>query len=98
MHINDCQIVETPHGFYAALLQPCEFSFLKNLDDVQEGNVSSTEKSKLVAEPMPVNWLSKLWRHKVDWEISSSNGVPDLDELMMWPDQCIGVAPHCYHL
>jgi len=98
MYIDDCQMVETPHGFYAALLQPCEFSFFENSDDEQEGDVCSTEKSELVAEPMPVNWLFKLWEQKGDWESFSSDDVPDLDELMLWPDQCVGVAPRCYHL
>ncbi len=33
---------------------------------------------------------------KDDWDDLSSEDIPDYDKLMLWPDQCVGVAPRCY--
>ena len=30
--------------------------------------------------------------------LASFDDVPDFDDLMLWPDQCVGVAPRCYQL
>jgi hypothetical protein len=34
---------------------------------------------------------------KDDWDALSSDDLPQVaDELMLWPDQCVGVTPRCY--
>jgi len=55
---------------------------------------------QLVSHPYPVHWLFRLEEHikRDDWDELSSDDIPDFDELMLWPDQCVGVMPRCYEL
>jgi hypothetical protein len=100
-YIADCQADNTLHGFYGAFLQPCEFSFYESLsNEDSQGDACSNDISKLVGQPIPVHWFFKLSEHieKDDWDSLSSDDMPDFDDLMLWPDQCVGVAPRCYQL
>lgn len=94
MYIEDCQKDVTPHGFYGAMLEPCEFAFFQGSD------YDTCNTGRLLETPRPVHWLFKLQEHidKDDWDNMSSDDVPDFDELMLWPDQCVGVSPRCYQL
>jgi hypothetical protein len=102
MFIDDCTADITPHGFYGAFLQPCEFAFFENTvaGSYQQDDACSSEDSTLVAKPTPVHWFFKLAEHidKDDWDSLSSDDLPDFDELMLWPDQCVAVASRCYKL
>jgi hypothetical protein len=102
MFVDDCTADITPHGFYGSFLQPCEFDFFESAvtGGYRQDDACSSEGSTLVAQPTPVHWLFKLAEHidKDDWDSLSSDDLPDFDELMLWPDQCVAVAPRCYKL
>jgi hypothetical protein len=102
MFIDDCTSDITPHGFYGAFLQPCEFAFFESAatGSYQQDDACSSEDSTLVAKPTPVHWFFKLAEHidKDDWDSLSSDDLSDFDELMLWPDQCVAVASRCYKL
>jgi hypothetical protein len=102
MYIQDCQNDPSPHGYYGAFLQPCEFSFFKSSEVTTTASSTDTfcSPDSLVGTRMPVHWLFELQEHidKEDWDKLTSNDIPDWDDLMLWPDQCVGVAPRCYSI
>jgi len=101
LYMDDCNLDSDPHGFYGAFLQPCEFQFRRSkglasaYDDV---DACSDEKSTLISSPRPMHWFFNLSEHytKEDWEKLSSNDMPTAEDLMLWPDQCVGIKPRCY--
>lgn len=103
-YIEDCEQDQTPHGFYGAFLQPCEFSFYKSAEEDQSGQYTTMNvcesKQDQIGNPTPVHWIFELHKHmdEDDWGTLSSEDFPDVDQLMLWPDQCVGVAPRCYSL
>jgi hypothetical protein len=100
-YIEDCEKDLSPHGYYAAFFQPCEFSFYKkNKIEGVATNICSSESSVLLGSPKPVNWVFELKKHfdVDDWDSLDSQDIPDYDDLMLWPDQCVGVGPRCYSL
>ena len=109
-YMEDCRVDQTPHGFYGAFLQPCEFTFrqadqdrflpLLLLDDhdVQQ-DMCSDKASVVVGKPVPMNWFFNLTEFFTtdDLDDMSSDDLPEIvDKLMFWPDQCVGVTPRCY--
>ena len=106
MFIEDCTVDQSRYGFYGAFFQPCEFSFFQSsLSDTAyydhgENDSCSAERSTRVGKREPVNWVFKLSERidKDDWGSLSSDDIPDFDELMLWPDQCVAVTPRCYKL
>lgn len=104
LYIKDCTEDRSPHGFYGAFFQPCEFSFYRKAGNEEKPSsnetVCTSSSSTLVGQPTPVHWLFKLQDHieKDDWDDLSTDDIPDFDELMLWPDQCVGVTPRCYAL
>lgn len=96
MYIQDCQDDPSPHGYYGAFLQPCDFSFFHF--STGKGSSSGCETGNLVGTRKPINWLFDLQKHidEDDWDELSSDDIPDWDNLMLWPDQCVGVEPRCY--
>mmetsp|Transcript_22191 Transcript_22191/g.36733 ORF Transcript_22191/g.36733 Transcript_22191/m.36733 type:complete len:260 (+) Transcript_22191:56-835(+) len=101
LFVEDCEDDTKPHGFYGAFLQPCEFTFVKNegITD-QTKNPCTDAMSDPVGKPVPMHWFFNLTEHfdKDDWDNTSSDDFPDADELMLWPDQCVGVDSRCYSL
>jgi len=114
-YVQDCEADQSPHGYYGAFFQPCEFSFYHvgagtggNLeqktttggDVFSENNPCSSTSSSLIGRPKPVHWLFQLQEHidKDDWDSLSSDEFPNFEDLMLWPDQCVGVAPRCYSI
>jgi hypothetical protein len=102
LYIEDCNEDRSLHGFYGAFFQPCEFSFYVEGDNNEKTGrnetVCTSTSSTLSSQPIPVHWLFHLQEHmdKDDWDDLSNNDIPDFDELMLWPDQCVGVMPRCY--
>jgi hypothetical protein len=95
MFIQDCHDNLSPHGYYGAFFQPCEFSFFQSSKDATSG---SCQENNFIGTRKPVHWLFELQKHidKDDWDELSSDDIPDWDDLMMWPDQCVAVEPRCY--
>jgi hypothetical protein len=104
IYVQDCQDDLSPHGYYGAFFQPCEFSFFKSADHTTTTAAASKDNlcspDLIVGTNKPVHWLFKLQEHinKVDWDELTSKDIPDWDDLMLWPDQCVGVAPRCYSI
>jgi hypothetical protein len=104
MYVEDCEQDQSPHGFYGAFFQPCEFSFYMNGDNevrkASDWNSCTLASSILVGQPTAVHWIFELQKHidRDDWDELSSQDIPDFDELMLWPDQCVGVSARCYAL
>jgi hypothetical protein len=110
-YIADCQSDTSPHGYYGAFLQPCEFTF-RQVDDshmilndnAQDYYMCSDDQSKVVGSPIPMNWSLNLTEHfdkndwdDMSWDDMSSDDLPEImDKLLLWPDQCVGVTPRCY--
>jgi hypothetical protein len=95
-YVNDCATVDiTPHGYYGAFLQPCEFQFRHTIEYYSSGDPCSDEASTLVSTPVPVNWLFDATFMIDSWDKMSSDDFPYAEELFLWPDQCV-VAPRCY--
>ncbi|KAL3934630.1 MAG: hypothetical protein SGARI_003309 [Bacillariaceae sp.] len=89
--VDDCKADPSPHGYYGAFFQPCEFSFFQG--------ACSDDSSKAVGNPEPnLHWFFQLQSHmdNNDWDELSSDDIPDIDDLLLWPDQCVGIAPRCY--
>jgi hypothetical protein len=101
IYVEDCKDNTSPHGLYGAFLQPCEFTFMKNdaVDDSAQNACTATTSSQ-VGKAVPMHWFFNLTEHfdKDEWDNISSDDIPDADELMLWPDQCVGVGPRCYSL
>jgi hypothetical protein len=103
-YIEDCRADQTPHGYYGAFLQPCEFTFRQQFDKLYYAGPEdscSDEVSRVVGKPVPMNWFFNLTEHfdKGDWDEMSSDDLPEIaDTLMLWPDQCVGVTPRCYSI
>lgn len=97
-YVGDCKADKTPHGFYGAFLQPCEFSFYKAESVAEDIGACQDMSSELVGTPIPVHWFFNVTEHmtKDDWDKISSDDLPSAEELMLWPDQCVGVGPRCY--
>jgi hypothetical protein len=107
-YMDDCHKDQTPHGYYGAFLQPCEFIFrqvdqerlIPLLQDDAVPDMCSDKASVVVGKPVPMNWFFNLTEHfdKDDWdEMSSDTDIADItDKLMLWPDQCVGITPRCY--
>lgn len=101
-----------PYGYYGAFFQPCTFSFFQSLessyvhgirnDGIPANAVNCAEETaRLLSQPVPMHWFFNLTEHftKGDWDELSSDDLPQLaDDLFLWPDQCVGVAPQCYDL
>mgnify|MGYP005846242595 CR=1 FL=1 len=101
--MDDCHENSSPHGFYGAFLQPCEFQFRQSTAAGRTGDdpdACSDDVSTLLAKPVPMHWFFNLTDHfdKDDWDKMSSDDVPSAEELMLWPDQCVGAAPRCYSI
>jgi len=98
-YIDDCSIANGPNGFYAAFLQPCEFRFYNAVEAVGE-DTYSCDGGTLLGSPIPVSWTFKYLESGTfdNLEDFSSDDIPDIDELMLWPDQCVGVGARCYSL
>jgi hypothetical protein len=110
-YIADCQSDTSPHGYYGAFLQPCEFTF-RQVDDshmILNNNaqdICSDDQSKAVGSPVPMNWSLNLTEHfdkhdwdDMSWDDMSSDDLPEIiDKLLLWPDQCVGVTPRCYSI
>lgn len=98
LFVEDCQVDNTPHGFYGAFLLPCTFEFRQAnvLSDSEDS--CSDEASTLVSKPTPMHWFFNLTEHfdKDDWDKMSRDDFPSAEELMLWPDQCVGAVPRCY--
>ncbi|KAL3922644.1 MAG: hypothetical protein SGILL_002097, partial [Bacillariaceae sp.] len=91
LYIDDCQDDLTPHGYYGAFFQPCEYAFYDG--------VCSADSSRQIGNPKPnLHWLFQLQDHvnKNDWDDLNSNEIPRIEDLVLWPDQCVGVVPRCY--
>jgi hypothetical protein len=109
-YIDDCRADQTPHGYYGAFLQPCEFTFRQQVDEEQHhyagtgqdpADMCSDKASVVVGKPVPMNWFFNLTEHfdEDDWDGMSSDDLPEIaDTLMLWPDQCVGVTPRCYSI
>ena len=103
-YVNDCIADLSPHGYYGAFLQPCEFTFWQAEEshfDLQEGgqDVCSDDIGNVVAKPVPIHWFFNFTDHfrDKDWDDMSSDDFDEVaDNLMLWPDQCVGVQPRCY--
>jgi hypothetical protein len=96
--VKDCEGDGTPHGYYGAFLEPCEFSFFQESFDSNEPC-----QGELIGSRIPVNWVFNLTEHyknkdwdSIDWDSMSSDDIPDPEDLLLWPDQCVGVVPRCY--
>ena len=92
-YVEDCKENLAPHGFYGAFFQPCEFSFFDG--------PCSEESSTLLGSPQPsLHWFFQLQNHidNNDWDELSSDDMPHMDDLLLWPDQCVGVVPRCYSI
>jgi hypothetical protein len=112
MYIEDCKSNTRPHGYYAAFLQACEFSFYRSSDEhnsvpTVHRDVCMDPSSTLVGQPKPMNWFfnmtdefQKQWSSSDDSSSSDSWDDKDWEEiaqkLLFWPDQCVGVVPRCY--
>ena len=101
MYMSSCEANVTPRGFYGAFFQPCEFQFRRRStsDDLlllQEA--CSEEQSTLVSSPVAMHWFFNLSDHfdKDDWDSMSSDDIPSAEDMMLWPDQCVGYTPRCY--
>lgn len=104
-YVDDCTTVDTtPHGYYGAFLQPCEFQFRQTILHDEEGDPCSDEASTLVSTPVPMNWFFNTTNFfnidpDVSWDetVMSQDDLPSPEqELLLWPDQCVGVTPRCY--
>jgi len=59
------------------------------------------DSSELISKPVPVHWFFNVTEHftEDDWDELSSDDLPkSAEELMLWPDQCVGVGPRCYSI
>jgi hypothetical protein len=106
-YIADCVTDTSPHGFYGAIFQPCEFTFrqLNNsyttLPSEEEQDMCSDKVSTVLASATPMSWLFNLTEHmdKDDWdEIDIDDFDEVADKLLLWPDQCVGVQARCYSI
>ena len=111
-YVNDCVADNSPHGFYSAFLQPCEFTFrqvndeshLLFQDEDEEGrqDMCTNDFSTVIARPVPMHWYFNITAHfnEDDWnDISNDDDFDEFaDKLMLWPDQCVGVKPRCYSI
>jgi hypothetical protein len=99
LYLEDCQVDTTPRGYYGAFLQPCTFEF-RSSDANTGGDACSNEHSTLVSKPVPMHWFFNLTDHfdKDDWDSMSSDDIPSAEDMMLWPDQCVGAVPRCYNL
>jgi hypothetical protein len=98
LFVENCQDDNTPHGFYGAFFLPCTFEFRQaDILSVSEDHCSE-EASTLVSKPVPMHWFFNLTEHfdKDDWDSMSQDDIPSAEELMFWPDQCVGAVPRCY--
>jgi len=109
-YMEDCRVDQTPHGFYGAFLQPCEFTFFRQVDqdrflpmmlpdDVQVDMCSDKASVVVAGKPVPMNWFFNLTENFTTDHLDqmSSDDLPEIvDKLMFWPDQCVGVTPRCY--
>ncbi|CAB9520136.1 expressed unknown protein [Seminavis robusta] len=95
MYIDDCAVDTSPHGYYGAFLQPCEFQFRQsNVAEFDDKDACSDKTSTLVAKPIPMNWFfNSTFLDEDGW---SSDDFPSGEDLLLWPDQCVGVTPRCY--
>jgi hypothetical protein len=103
LYLLDCAEDPTPHGYYGAFLQPCEFSFYEVSYPLFGAYVPPNRcldpTSTLVGRPAPVNWFFNVTDHmsKNDWDSLNGQDFSVIaDKLMLWPDQCVGVTPRCY--
>eukprot|EP00543_Licmophora_paradoxa_P002727 CAMPEP_0202443990 /NCGR_PEP_ID=MMETSP1360-20130828/3158_1 /ASSEMBLY_ACC=CAM_ASM_000848 /TAXON_ID=515479 /ORGANISM="Licmophora paradoxa, Strain CCMP2313" /LENGTH=264 /DNA_ID=CAMNT_0049059853 /DNA_START=45 /DNA_END=839 /DNA_ORIENTATION=+ len=91
-------------GFYGAFLEPCEFAFFQSSVDGASSSDPCGKTSVPVDTPVPMHWVLNLtqhfknqdWDSSFDWNQMSSDDLPNADDLMLWPDRCVGVAPRCY--
>ena len=172
-YVEDCQADPSPHGYYGAFLETCEFTFwrkksakgsrtLKRHSSSSSSSSSSSDSyplygeekeeevymiasattkesrdeekfssmivapksiipdedeeygfdpkfcskefSEIVSKPFPMNWVLNLTQHyeRDDWDelsFSSSDDFQEIaDQLMLWPDQCVGYTPRCYEV
>jgi hypothetical protein len=106
-YIADCVTDTSPHGFYGAVFQPCEFTFRQvdhsytTLPSGEEQDMCSDTVSTVIARPTPMSWFFNLTEHmdKDDWdEIDTDDFDEAADKLMLWPDQCVGVQARCYSI
>jgi len=87
-YMADCQAHTEPHGFYGAFLQPCTFDFYQDGCD-----------GTPVGSPVPMHWYWNVTKDmdSDDWSSDSFDSFDEIaDKLMLWPDQCVGVASRCY--
>jgi hypothetical protein len=99
--VQDCQADPTPHGYYGAFLQPCEFSFRRTITEggADDADACSDQTSEIISKPVPMHWFFNLTEHwtKDDWDELSSDDLPKTaEELMLWPDQCVAYEKRCY--
>lgn len=93
MYVRDCERDSSPHGYYGAFLEPCEFSFYSQSEE------TPCSAHDLIGVGMPLNWALNLTENynNQDWDQYSSDDMPDpREDLLLWPDQCVGVMPRCY--
>jgi hypothetical protein len=82
MYIEDCKINTRPHGYYAAFLQACEFSFYHRSSDDDHNNVPAAAdvctdpSSTLVGQPKPMNWFFNM-TDEFQKQFSSSSSSDD---------------------
>jgi hypothetical protein len=105
-YVHDCTFVDTtPHGYYGAFLQPCEFQFRQQTikdygSSVDVGDPCSDEVSTLVSTPVPMHWFFNTTFFIIDQDDGSSWDKTMMmsrdEEILLWPDQCVGVTPRCY--
>merc|ERR1712151_32095 len=106
MYIDDCQTNSEPHGDYAAIFQPCNFEFrssdIDGVFNVINGTLTACndEYSTLIERSTPMHWIFNLTEHyqQRDWDQLTWEDIPNEEELMLWPDQCVGVVPRCYDI
>jgi len=66
----------------------------------------SDKFSTIMSQPMPFHWIFNMSGHfqvgsssSDDWDSMSSDDFDDIaTNLMLWPDQCVGVSPRCYNV
>lgn len=112
-YVQECSLDDTPRGFYGAFFQPCEFRFRASKenysaddeeteadseDTANPVDACSDEASTTVSSPAASHWFLNLTDRldKDDWTIDD---IPDtMEDLLVWPDECVGVMPRCYKL
>lgn len=107
MYVDDCKTNEEAHGYYGAVFQPCNFEFLESTGGAEGTSAidaCSDENTVQLLKTAPVNWFLNLTQQIEEFDFkstmedgSSMDKVADFaKELVLWPDQCVGVLPRCY--